>query len=314
MPQMRVLVVGAGVSGLVTARVLEERGHEVQVIAAATGSATTSDVAGAVWLPYRAGPPERVAAWAATSRAWLEEIARTVPAAGVDLLAGYEITPTADPPWWADAVPIVRAAAPVTGAPLAWRFAAPRAEPARMLPWLAAQLRAPIERRTITDLAALADGSDADAVIDCAGLGARALAHDDALVPLLGQTVIAEPGGVDLGVTITDDRDPDDLFYVIPRRGELVLGGCALPVPPDAPPPAPDPAITARILAHAAALGLRPGATRAVRVGLRPFRPNVRLERDPRDARIVHNYGHGGAGFTLARGCALEVAQLLDAA
>ena len=27
---------------------------------------------------------------------------------------------------------------------------------------------------------------------------------------------------------------------------------------------------------------------------------------------LVHNYGHGGAGFTLCRGCAEDVAALLD--
>ncbi|WP_343394071.1 FAD-dependent oxidoreductase [Candidatus Amarobacter glycogenicus] len=40
---------------------------------------------------------------------------------------------------------------------------------------------------------------------------------------------------------------------------------------------------------------------------MRPYRTTVRLERD---GRIIHNYGHGGAGFTLARGCAEEVAAL----
>jgi D-amino-acid oxidase len=49
------------------------------------------------------------------------------------------------------------------------------------------------------------------------------------------------------------------------------------------------------------------------RVGLRPFRRSgVRLERDQlRDGRIaIHNYGHGGAGFTLSWGCAREVLDL----
>ena len=48
----------------------------------------------------------------------------------------------------------------------------------------------------------------------------------------------------------------------------------------------------------------------AERVGLRPFRRSgVRLERDRlRDGRtVIHNYGHGGAGFTLSWGCAREV-------
>jgi D-amino-acid oxidase len=39
-------------------------------------------------------------------------------------------------------------------------------------------------------------------------------------------------------------------------------------------------------------------------VGLRPYRPAVRVERE---GRVVHNYGHGGSGYTLCWGCAEEV-------
>jgi glycine/D-amino acid oxidase-like deaminating enzyme len=52
------------VIGLTTALTLEEHGHDVRVVAAGTDDATTSAVAGACWFPYRAGPPDRVAAWA----------------------------------------------------------------------------------------------------------------------------------------------------------------------------------------------------------------------------------------------------------
>ncbi len=46
------------------------------------------------------------------------------------------------------------------------------------------------------------------------------------------------------------------------------------------------------------------------RVGLRPYRPEVRLEAEPlADGRVLwHNYGHGGGGVTLSWGCALEIA------
>lgn len=57
----------------------------------------------------------------------------------------------------------------------------------------------------------------------------------------------------------------------------------------------------ARILAH--------------RVGLRPGRTAVRLERGTtRSGRaVIHCYGHGGAGVTLARGCAEDIAALATA-
>jgi D-amino-acid oxidase len=50
-------------------------------------------------------------------------------------------------------------------------------------------------------------------------------------------------------------------------------------------------------------------------VGLRPGRSTVRLEEGEQlssGARVVHNYGHGGAGITLSWGCAHEVVTLVD--
>ncbi len=317
---MDITVVGAGVIGLTTALTLEQRGHRVRVVAAARLAATTSSVAGAVWFPYRVGPAEKVPRWALRTRRWLEQVAREVPAAGVDVLTGYEILGDdgSTRPWWAatptmegdaldaEHITVEHVPAPVTGAPHGWRFVAPRAEPALFLAWLESCLREPIEERAVTDLAA----ERGEVIVNCTGLGARELVGDDLVFPLLGQIAIAEPGDVDLATTITDDRDPDHIFYVIPRRGEIVLGGCSLPFPPGAE-PAIDPEITARVLAHAERLGIAAGAVRTVRVGLRPYRAAVRLERDTRDPRVIHNYGHGGAGFTLCRGCADDVATLL---
>ena len=304
---MQCTVVGAGVIGLSTALALEEHGHAVRIVADQVGATTTSAVAGAVWFPYKAGPPARVAAWAVHTRRWLEELARSTPEAGVDVLTGYEITPDDSWPWWADGVAdLTRAPAPVKDAPIAWKFSAPRAQPSLFLPWLQGRLRAQVEQQHVSDLAAV----PGEVVINCTGLAARALAHDDAMYPLLGQLVIAEVGGADLNASITDDRDPDSFFYIIPRRDELVLGGCSLPREYGSRAEL-DAAIKARIVAHAARLGIQIGDVRREHVGLRPYRPEVRLERDPHDARIIHNYGHGGAGFTLSRGCAEDVAALV---
>jgi len=304
---VKITVVGAGVAGLTTALTLEEHGHEVRVVAAATDETTTSAVAGACWFPYRVGPPDRVAAWAAETRGWLEGVA-VDPAAGVAAITGYEITadegPAPPTPWWAAHIDVTRAPAPVTGAPIAWRFQSLGIEPARFLAWLTRRLRGPIERRQVTDL----DVEPGEIVVNCTGLGARELAGDDALSPLFGQVVITEVGGVDRSITVTDDRVPDEIFYMVPRSDELVLGGCSIPWPPGRPPEI-DPGVTRRILDQARALGLAVGDVKRVRVGLRPYRHAVRLERT---GRIIHNYGHGGAGFTLCRGCANTVAQLVD--
>jgi D-amino-acid oxidase len=299
---VQVTVVGAGVIGLTAAVELERAGHDVTVIAAHTGDRTTSAVAGAIWFPYRAGPPEAVTRWAARTRSRLTDLAHDAPEAGVDLITLVELVADEDAPWWIAAAPD---AAPVVtdlpGRPRAWRLTVPRVEPALFLPWLASQLSRPIETGRVTDLAEV----PGDVVVNATGLGARTLAHDPTVVGLAGQVAIASPGDLDLSTSICDDRDEDAMFYAIPRRDSVVLGGSATladVLPPE------DPALTSRILADAARFDLHPGAVERVRIGLRPYRPTVRLERD---GRVIHCYGHGGAGYTLCVGCAEELVALL---
>ncbi len=149
--------------------------------------------------------------------------------------------------------------------------------------------------------------SDCNLVINCAGIGARSLAHDVDLEPHRGQVVIV-PKIDGLAHALACDDAP--LTYVIPRRNDCVFGGTNdmsenLEV---------DPAATTRIAADCSrALGIEPPPVLAARVGLRPFRKSgVRLERARlRDGRtVIHNYGHGGAGFTLSWGCARAALEL----
>ena len=49
-------------------------------------------------------------------------------------------------------------------------------------------------------------------------------------------------------------------------------------------------------------------------MGLRPSRTEVRLEEEIiGSTRVIHNYGHGGAGVTLSWGCADEVVSIAEA-
>jgi D-amino-acid oxidase len=300
---MDVTVVGAGVIGLTTAVELQRAGHAVQVVALAKGEHTTSAVAGALWFPFRAEPPGLVNGWARRTRARLEALARTAPEAGVDVLTAFEAAENQTLPWWApSAEPVAFVEESPLGCP-AFRFNAPRVEPLRFLGWLEAQLQRPILQKRVASLL----GLPGDAVVNCTGLGARRLAQDDSLQAVYGQVLLVEPGELDLRVSLADGGDGVDMLYAIPRRGDVVLGGCALPCPDDRP-LLPDAALRDGILSRARAAGLRHGRVLAERAGLRPCRPTVRLERE---GRFIHNYGHGGAGFTLAYGCAEEVATLL---
>ena len=93
-------------------------------------------------------------------------------------------------------------------------------------------------------------------------------------------------------------------MYAIPRANDCVFGGTNELSNERAA----DPAATARIVAECSRiLHIDRPKVIAERVGLRPFRKSgVRLERvRMRDGRtVIHNYGHGGAGFTLSWGCA----------
>jgi D-amino-acid oxidase len=295
---MRVIVVGAGVVGLTTAVCLRSLGVDADVVTRDAPEATTSAVAAALWYPYRALPADRVTAWSAASYAELSRLAGT---AGVRMLPGTEILePGAPDPWWRDAVPDLRRSAD------GLCFVAPAVDMSVHLPWLVDRLHAAggrIEQRAVASLDELA----ADAVVNCAGLGARELAGDDSLTAVRGQIVrVIAP---DVTEWLIDQRDPERLVYVVPRERDVVLGGTAQEGDENS---APDPATTEAIRERCAERvpAVRGAAIVDVAVGLRPARPSVRLERV---GRVVHCYGHGGAGVTLAFGCAVEVAALLGA-
>jgi D-amino-acid oxidase len=297
---MRAIVVGAGVVGLTAAVCLREAGVAADVVARDLPQDTTSAVAAALWYPYRALPAERVTAWSAASYAALARLAG-VAGSGVRMRMGTELLAADAPdPWWRDAVPDLRRTAD------GLRFAAPAVDMSVHLPWLESRLRAlggTLARGAVGAL----DELDADAVVNCAGLGARELAGDDSLVAVRGQVVRVAAGGV--AEWLLDQSDPERLVYVVPRERDVVLGGTVEEGAEDC---APDPATSAAIRARCAALvpALRDAPVLSVAVGLRPVRPSVRLEAE---GHVVHCYGHGGAGVTLAHGCAVEVAALLGA-
>jgi D-amino-acid oxidase len=297
---VRATVVGAGVVGLTTAVCLREAGVDADVVARELPPDTTSAVAAALWYPYRALPAERVTAWSAASYEALARLAG-VPGTGVHMRMGTELlAPDAPDPWWRDAVPDLRRTAD------GLRFAAPAVDMSVHLPWLQARLSelgGTLERRAVRAL----DELDADVVVNCAGLGARELAGDASLVAVRGQVLrVAAPG---VEEWLLDQSDPELLVYVVPRERDVVLGGTAQEGAEDR---TPDPATSAAIRERCAALvpALRDAPLVGVAVGLRPARPAVRLEAE---GRVVHCYGHGGAGVTLAWGCAVEVAALLGA-
>jgi D-amino-acid oxidase len=274
------------------------------VVAREPPERTTSAVAAALWYPYRAYPRERVAAWSARGFEVLSELAG-VAGAGVRMRWGTERVGTgAEDPWWREAVPtFVRTKD-------GWRFEAPVADMSVHLPWLVGRLEALGGSLRRAELATLDEALDrAPVVVNCAGLGARELDGDDALVAVRGQVVYVEQNGVE--EWLLDQADAERLVYVVPRERDVVLGGTAQEGEEDARADA-ETAAAIRARCVAAVPALARARVLGSRVGLRPARSAVRLEAEARaGGTVVHCYGHGGAGVTLAWGCAEEVVGLV---
>ena len=311
---MRIAVVGAGVSGLTCGVRLLESGLSVRLITREPAVHTTSAVAGAVWFPYRVRPNERTGPWGAVGYERFERMAQEdgAPVTMVELTALYW-EPLAEEPWWLSAVPGggVREAA---DGELPEGYAAGRVvrvpcivAPA-YLEWLGrrfVELGGAVEAGEVGAL----EDVDGDVVVNCAGVGARALAGDVEVRPVRGQVVYVRPRRPTR--FLVDETSPHALAYVLPRPDVTVLGGTAeddwgLDVRPET---------TRSILSRTRLLD--PSLTDAeyvgAAVGLRPGRSEVRLEREtlPDGRPVVHDYGHGGSGFTLSWGCADEVVLLV---
>ncbi|HMF45588.1 MAG TPA: FAD-dependent oxidoreductase [Candidatus Udaeobacter sp.] len=320
----KVAIIGAGVSGLTCGVLLAEHGYHTAIFAKDIGQQTTSSVAAAVWFPYHVEPAERVIPLALETYQVLLDIAR-FPESGVSIIESRQFLRTGEiqiPDW---AIPLgaqslssvatglwpVRDRTPRGGYSFKSGFSlgTPLTDTTIYLDYLAGRFRkAAGEIHANVRFEKLEDvDRKFDFVINCAGIGARELVQDADLEPHRGQVAIV-PRIEGLSAAIVCDDEP--LMYAIPRTNDCVFGGTNelgdnL---------AADPATTSRIVTECSrVLNIDKPRVVAERVGLRPFRRSgVCLERDQlRDGRtVIHNYGHGGAGFTLSWGCAREVLDL----
>ena len=311
MTRADVIVVGCGVIGLTAALRLREAGLDVRIVTAALPFETTSSVAAALWYPYKAYPEDRVLSWGSETFEVFEELSR-VPESGVRMREGLELwrEPAPDP-WWASAVPGVRRCTK-DELPPGYRdghiFVAPVIEMPIYLRYLLERFASSggrVEHRAVSSLE-----EEGRVVVNCAGLGARDLVGDPSMEPIRGQIVrVRNPG---LERFLLDEGNPEELTYVIPRSEDCILGGTAEEGEWDT---EPDPEISAGILRRCTMLEPRLAEAEVLehKVGLRPGRPEIRLELEDvaHGPPLVHNYGHGGSGVTLSWGCAAETLRLV---
>jgi len=306
-PAPDIVVIGAGVIGLSTGVCLAERGQRVEVRTQRPPTQTTSAVASAMIGPAMARAGEQAGRRERASIAEFTALAQ-VPGTGVTIrrgrLASREPLPApgGTSPCAPDEVPPGFAAASWATLPLV--------DMPVYLEYLAGRLTAAggrIELRTVTSLPELA--AEAPLIVNCAGLGARALAADDSLTP----SAVNTSSWTTPGLRSSSSRLPSR------RRGRPTgrtpitscSGGTQSTDDTSA---EPDPQVAQDILRRCIEIEPRLGdaRVRGHQVGLRPARPTVRLEIEQiGGARCVHNYGHGGSGVTLSWGSAFTAANLL---
>ena len=308
---MDVLVIGAGVSGLTTGICLAEAGLDVTIRAAAPPEQTTLVAAGAIWGLTRVGPQDRVVPWGRTGLEVLTELAAE-PGTGVRMASGKEVSRSPlEPHDWTELVPGLRLCEPAelpAGFTAGWHYSAPIATMPVYLGYLRARFEKAGGTLELSRVGSLADlAGAAPVVVNCSGVAAHDLVPDPAVVPVRGQVVIAVNPGIE-EFFVNRDEQPPWIVYMFPHGEEILLGGTNEEGDWDLQPKSD---IAERIVAGCAAIDprLRGVTILGHRVGLRPVRPEVRLESEPFGGGVLwHNYGHGGAGISLAWGCAAEIA------
>ncbi|MFD0419018.1 FAD-dependent oxidoreductase [Streptomyces sp. NPDC127108] len=308
-----VTIVGGGVIGLTTAVVLAERGHRVRVWTRDPVERTTSAVAGGLWWPYRIEPEALVGEWSVRSLEVYEELAADAERTGVRMVEGVHAELRLDGlgPWAARVRGLRAATAEECAGGGLWARL-PLIDMPAHLAWLRERLLTAggtVEERTAKSLDEALDASPC--VVNCSGLGARDLVPGDPVRPVRGQLVLVENPGIRTWYTAADAASATTTYFM-PQPGRLVLGGTADDGDWSL---EPDPAVAKEIVERCARVRPEIATARVIghRVGLRPARASVRLESEAREGGrvLVHNYGHGGAGVTVAWGCAGETARLV---
>ena len=306
---MHCTIVGAGVSGLTSGIRLLENGHQAHIVSDKFSPDTVSDVAAAIWYPFLVKPADRADTWGIVTYDVLESLCESDPEAGVRMIDGREyLRSVVDLPQWNEdiaAFRILESEEIPDGYVFGWEFRAPAIDMKLYMPWLKnrfEELGGTLERGVVKSLKEV----DGEIIVNCVGLGARDLCDDEEVKPARGQIIFIEQ---DPGIGHFDQQ-PDTLTYTIPRTNVTVLGGTAQVDDWDLEIREEDNDL---ILAKVEAVWPDLDRSKIVggTVGLRPSRTEVRLEEeDIGGRRVIHNYGHGGAGVTLSWGCADEVVSI----
>lgn len=235
-------VLGCGVIGLTTARILQNRGWQVTIYAADLPPATTSNVAGAQWTPVS------VFSWDTVEPTFLDTFRKAARIAnrafqlmagaqyGVLWLDNYVLKPDAQAAGgeldfarragisdlYADVESVDPATVPFVGFKDIHRFTTMLMEPNTFLPAVERDFLLQGGRIVVRRFHAPSDITSLPepVVFNCTGLGSRALFSDTLLEPVRGQLSVLEPQPDVNYIYLADGP-----LYMFPRNDGIVLGG-----------------------------------------------------------------------------------------
>lgn len=306
-----VTVVGCGIVGLTSALILQEKGFQVRIIAKEKFDKTLSSKVSAIWFPFEIQPKEKANYWADLAyRKYETDLVEGNGISFIPFMTSYNAESNTD---WTKQLPLkkVRNAEKhelPKGIENAFISIVPLAEPLLYLPYLfekfiknggSFQLK---EISSVEELASLDE-----LVINCTGLGAKKLCNDEDLQPMRGQILRCKKMDIP---SCADSIKKGALSYVINRSTDCVIGGTDYENDWNE---NIDKSDTALILNRLTEVGMSSETPIILEeiVGLRPKRTAVRFEFDAFYPTLFHNYGHGGAGFTVAWGCAIELGEIM---
>jgi D-amino-acid oxidase len=308
-----IAVIGKGVIGLTCAEIFLEHGFRVHIFSKDDHPTTASMGAGAYWWPHKAYPANRVEKWAKVSLSKY----RTLSAdknTGVNMHRHNRICSIDDETTYAlnlvDQWTNFDAASLGIKSLNSYSVEVPLIDVSIYMPWLeqkVAEMGAVFHIKDLNSLRELS--SDYPVIINCTGLGAKSLANDKEVFPIRGQIVKLERPE-NLTTSFRHVTSTSSLTLILPRINDCVLGGTSLENNYST---EVDDNITQEIIERCSQIvpELRNSKILGTNAALRPGRKSVRLESEEIDGRIViHNYGHGGSGYTISYGCAEEVFEL----
>jgi glycine/D-amino acid oxidase-like deaminating enzyme len=237
----RAAVLGCGVIGLTTARLLQNRGWNVTIYASDLPPATTSNVAGAQWTPTTvfdpdAATPDFLDTFRKAARIANRQFQLMVgPTYGVRWIDNYSLKRDAQSTFpeldyatrfgiadlYADVETVDPASVPFVGFKEIRRFSTMLMEPNTFLPAVERDFLLQGGKIAVRTFHAASEISAfrETVVFNCTGLGSRALFNDKSLEPVRGQLTILEPQP-DVDYTYLSGQ-----LYMFPRSDGIVLGG-----------------------------------------------------------------------------------------